>query len=47
MKKLVNVKRLTDAKFIEKWFKRNCQWTWGRQCPSAEKGKVLIFLKDQ
>ncbi len=43
----VNVKPLTDAKFIEKWFKRNCQWTWGRECTAAEKGQILIFLKGQ
>jgi len=43
----VNAKRFTKVKFIEKWFKRNCQWTWGRECTAAEKGQILMFLKDQ
>ena len=28
----VNPKRLSDADKIEKWFKRNCKWTLGREC---------------
>lgn len=43
----VNKKRFTKTKFIEKWFKRNCQWTWGRACTAAEKGQILMFLKTQ
>ena len=43
----VNAKRFTKAKFIEKWFKRNCKWTWGRACTPAEKGNILMFLKNQ
>lgn len=43
----MNAKRLTQRKFIEKWFKRNCKWTWGRECTSAEKGNILMFLKNQ
>jgi hypothetical protein len=43
----VNPKRLTDAKFIEKWFKRNCTWTLGRECTPQEKGDVLMFLRGQ
>jgi len=43
----VNAKRFTKAKFIEKWFKRNCKWTWGRECTSTEKGNILMFLKNQ
>lgn len=43
----VNAKRLTKVKFIEKWFKRNCKWAWGRECTPAEKGNILMFLKNQ
>ncbi|MDT8283273.1 MAG: DUF1924 domain-containing protein, partial [Gammaproteobacteria bacterium] len=27
-----NAERLTDSKKVEKWFKRNCLWTMGREC---------------
>jgi hypothetical protein len=43
----VNAKRLTDSKFIEKWFLRNCKWTLGRECTPQEKGNVLVFLRSQ
>lgn len=43
----VNPKRFTDIKFIEKWFKRNCKWTLGRECTSQEKGDLLVFLGKQ
>ncbi|MET0071366.1 MAG: DUF1924 domain-containing protein [Candidatus Thiodiazotropha sp.] len=43
----VNPKRLTDAKKIEKWFKRNCKWTWGRRCTDQEKGDLLLYLQQQ
>ncbi len=36
--------RLTDQKKIEKWFKRNCEWAWGRECTAQEKGDFLKFL---
>ncbi len=42
-----NAKRLTDPKFVEKWFKRNCQWTLGRECTSKEKGMFLTFIQTQ
>ncbi|MES9992677.1 MAG: DUF1924 domain-containing protein [Candidatus Thiodiazotropha sp.] len=41
----VNPKRLSDAKKIEKWFKRNCKWTWGRACTDQEKGDLLLYLR--
>ena len=41
----VNAKRLTDIKFVEKWFLRNCKWTMGRECTPQEKGNVLVFLR--
>lgn len=43
----VNSKRLTDVKFIEKWFTRNCKWTMGRECTPEEKGNFLLFIKGQ
>ncbi|VAX16238.1 hypothetical protein MNBD_NITROSPINAE01-840 [hydrothermal vent metagenome] len=43
----VNPVRFTDVKFIEKWFKRNCKWTIGRECTSQEKGDFLLFLQTQ
>lgn len=42
-----NAKRLTDRRQIEKWFKRNCKWTLGRECTSQEKGDLLSFLRNQ
>ncbi|MDH5784500.1 MAG: DUF1924 domain-containing protein [Chromatiales bacterium] len=42
----VNPERLTDAKKIEKWFKRNCKWTVGRECTAQEKGDFLTYLRD-
>ncbi len=42
-----NAERLTDAKTIEKWFKRNCKWVLGRECSPQEKGDVLLYLQDK
>lgn len=43
----VNAKRLTEAKKIEKWFKRNCKWTLGRECSVQEKADFLSFIRNQ
>lgn len=43
----VNAKRLTDAAFIEKWFKRNCESAWGRACTAQEKGDFLSYIRTQ
>jgi len=43
----VNPERFGDPKKIEKWFRRNCKWTWGRECTAQEKGDILTFLKAQ
>ena len=43
----VNAERLTSAKKIRKWFKRNCKWTWGRECTAQEKGDFLSFIQAQ
>jgi cytochrome c5 len=40
----VNTERYTDQKKIEKWFKRNCEWAWGRECTPQEKGDFLKYL---
>lgn len=40
----VNSERFTDAGKIEKWFRRNCLWTMGRECSAQEKGDVVEFL---
>ncbi len=40
----VNAERLTDAKKIEKWFRRNCNDVWSRKCTAQEKGDILMFL---
>jgi len=39
-----NTKRLTDGKKIEKWFKRNCKWTLGRECTAQEKADFLAYI---
>ena len=43
----VNPKRLSDSAKIEKWFKRNCKWTLGRECTPQEKGDFLVYLRQQ
>jgi len=43
----VNKKRFSKLKKIKKWFKRNCKWTFGRECTSQEKGDILTFLSLQ
>lgn len=47
MSRKVNANRLTDAKKIRKWFKRNCNDTWGRECTAQEKTDFLTFLLTQ
>jgi hypothetical protein len=41
----VNPERLSNARDIEKWFKRNCKWTVGRECLPQEKGDILTYLR--
>ncbi|MES9911922.1 MAG: DUF1924 domain-containing protein [Candidatus Sedimenticola sp. 4PFRAG1] len=43
----INTKRLTTEKKIEKWFKRNCKWTLGRECTPREKGSFLLYISAQ
>ena len=37
-------KRFKKLKKVEKWFKRNCKWTFGRTCTEQEKGDMLAYL---
>ena len=43
----VNAKRLAETAKIEKWFLRNCKWTWGRECTAQEKGDILLFIGNE
>jgi uncharacterized protein DUF1924 len=40
----INAARFNKQKKIEKWFFRNCKWTWGRECSPQEKGDILRYL---
>ena len=40
-----NAARFTDKAKVEKWFLRNCKWTWGRECSAQEKGDLLQYLR--
>jgi cytochrome c553 len=42
-----NPQSLTDLKEINKWLKRNCEWTLGRECTPQEKGEALVFIQSQ
>jgi len=41
----INAERLSDAKKIAKWFKRNCKWVLGRECTAQEKADVISYLR--
>jgi len=43
----VNNKRLMEIAEIEKWFKRNCEWTLERECSAQEKGDFLSYIRMQ
>ena len=40
----VNKARFTEEKKVNKWFTRNCKWTWGRECTPQEKGDILEYM---
>ena len=40
----VNPASLSDPGKINKWLKRNCKWTLGRECTPQEKGDVVTWL---
>ncbi|MEN8762828.1 MAG: DUF1924 domain-containing protein [Thiogranum sp.] len=43
----VNPARLSDPNKVEKWFRRNCRWTLGRECTPQEKGDFIQFMTSQ
>jgi len=43
----VNPGRYQDSKKTEKWFLRNCKWTFGRTCTAQEKADILTWLVSQ
>jgi cytochrome c553 len=43
----LNPQRFQSAKKIEKWFLRNCKWTFGRECSAQEKADILTWLAGQ
>jgi len=43
----VNPQRLTSVKKINKWFKRNCKWTMGRECTAQEKADILVYIENE
>ncbi len=47
MAKSVTTDRYEDPKKIAKWFKRNCKWTWGRECTASEQQNILDYLTSQ
>jgi len=40
----INKQRLAGIKKVNKWFKRNCKWTLGRECTAQEKLDLLTFI---
>ena len=43
----VNAKSLNNVKHVNKWFKRNCKWTIGRECSAQEKADILSFINSK
>jgi hypothetical protein len=43
----VNPERLTDQAKVEKWLRRNCRWTLGRECTAAEQADLLAYIETQ
>jgi hypothetical protein len=40
----VTPKRYTDPAKVEKWFKRNCEWVYERECTPKEKGDFITYM---
>lgn len=47
MSAAANSQRYQTEADIEKWFLRNCKWTFGRECSAQEKGDFLTYLRMQ
>jgi|LGOV01.1.fsa_nt_gb hypothetical protein len=43
----INSLSLSKVKKVNKWFKRNCKWTIGKECSAQEKADILAFIKQQ
>jgi hypothetical protein len=43
----LNPARFQSGKKIEKWFLRNCKWTFDRECSTQEKADILTWLAGQ
>ncbi len=43
----VNGERFRDGRKTEKWFLRNCKWTFERECSVQEKADILAWLGQQ
>ena len=43
----INSLSLSKVKKVNKWFKRNCKWTTGKECSAQEKADILAFIKQQ
>jgi hypothetical protein len=43
----INAERFRDSSKTEKWFLRNCKWTFGRECSVQEKADILAWLGQQ
>lgn len=39
-----NPKRFTDAAKVEKWFRRNCNDVFARECSAQEKGDFVTWI---
>lgn len=40
----VEPSRFSDPAKVEKWFTRNCKWTWGRACSAEEQRDIRAWL---
>jgi len=43
----INSLSLSKGKKVNKWFKRNCKWTTGKECSAQVKADILAFIKQQ
>ena len=43
----INNLSLSKVKKVNKWFKRNCKWTTGKECSAQVKADVLAFINQQ
>ena len=43
----INKSSLSKVKKVNKWFKRNCKWTTGKECSAQQKADILAFIKQQ